>query len=243
MNDLRSVVYGLSLDGATIRYVGLTTGDLRQRWYRHVHSVRKGSPAAVHCWIRECGPQNVRVTVLDARDTLEELQEAEQRWIRTLREDGAALLNATDGGECFVRPGRPRTAESRQKQSESHKAQRAREVAEGLPHPALGYRWSEEQRDKLRGRSVSEASRQRMAESAKRRGANNKGRPMSEEQKAKLRAAQLGRKATDETRAKQSEAHYGRAKSPEHRAAIAASVRATLARRRGERERPEGGAA
>lgn len=234
------MVYGLSLDGVTFRYIGKTNGRLRRRWSSHVWAAKQDTRTAVRCWIMKHGPENIVLSVLEQCSTPDELSEAEQRWIRALREQGVELLNHTDGGEGA--PGWSPTAEQRaamsaagrgRTHSEDTKArmrahaviQRAMERAAGKPPPSLGVPKSPEHVEKMRNRVVGVDSRQRMSEAAKLRGANNKGIPMSEAQKAKLRVAHLGTKASSETRAKMSAAHRGRPKSPEHRARIAEAVR------------------
>lgn len=98
-----------------------------------------------------------------------------------------------------------------------------------------GIKMTAEQVDAMRLRPVSDETRARMSVAAKGRPSPNKGKPMSEEQKAKQREAMRGRTASAETRAKMSAAAKGRAKSPEHAAKIGAAVRAAAERRRAAR--------
>lgn len=239
MNNARCVVYGLSLDGVTHRYIGIASGQLRTRWYGHVHASKKTTKrTAVQCWIASHGADAVVVTVLEQCSSIEELHAAEKRWIRQLRQAGVALLNHTDGGEGT--PGWVPTAEQRAAMSArvsgagnprygapcpEEVKQKISAALTGRPGSCLGVPKTEEHKAKLRGRKVSEETRLKMSEAAKRRGANNKGVPMSEAQKEKLRAAAVGRTASPEARAKMSESRRGKPKSPEHRAAIAAAVK------------------
>ncbi|GAA4992586.1 NUMOD3 domain-containing DNA-binding protein [Pseudonocardia tropica] len=242
----RNVVYGLSLDGVNFRYVGMTTGSLQQRWWAHSYRARTAPRTAVQCWIAKHGPEQVMVTVLERCGSIEELHEAEVRWIETLRGQGADLLNLTEGGEGVLglrhspevralmsqqRTGRTSSEETRRKISLSAKAQRAAELAAGQPSPSAGRPKSEEHKAKLRARVVSKETRQRMSEAARGRPSPFAGKQHTEESKEKLRAAALGRKATPEARAKMSEARRGKPKSAEHRARIAESVRRARALR------------
>jgi hypothetical protein len=246
MEDVRCVVYGLSLDGENYRYIGMTTGTLRQRWAGHVSAAKRSTRrTAVRCWITAHGADAIKVTVLERCSSTEELLAAEVRWISQFRAAGVPLLNHTDGGEGTV--GWTPTVEQREamrarfsgagnpnygKQRPESVKQAIREKLAGRPGGALGIPKTEEHKAKLRGRVISEETRRKMSESAKRRGPNNKGRPMSDDQKEALRVAALGRKHTPESRAKISEAQRGRPKSPEHRAAIAEAVRRARAGRK-----------
>lgn len=104
-----NVVYGLSLDGKTFRYVGLTRFGAEQRLSKHRYNARKGLSFPVYNWMRKHGPENVQVTVLEVCDE-STLSAAECRWIEDLKNQGYNLLNVTSGGELgYSRPGRPLT--------------------------------------------------------------------------------------------------------------------------------------
>jgi hypothetical protein len=77
------------------------------------------------------------------------------------------------------------------------------------------------------GKEVSEETRRRISEAKKgKQIAHNKGKPMSEEQKQKLREAMLGRKVDPEVLARRIKSQTGKKRTPEQRAKIAAALRA-----------------
>lgn len=83
------------------------------------------------------------------------------------------------------------------------------------------------------GKKHTEESILKMKASLKGRPAHNKGKPMSEEQKAKLRAARLGKLASEETKHKMSESQkkanhtywLGKTHSEEHRLKVSMAQR------------------
>jgi hypothetical protein len=77
------------------------------------------------------------------------------------------------------------------------------------------------------GKEVSEETRRRISEAKKgKQIAHNKGKPMSEEQKQKLREAMLGRKVDPEVLARRVKSQTGKKRTPEQRAKIAAALKA-----------------
>src|SRR3990167_4391848 len=103
-----SVIYGL-IDGGTLelRYVGKTTHPIENRL--RGHKAGKGPNKHLNRWLAST-PVNVIVLERDPAD----LDEAEVRWIREMRERGARLLNILAGGQGWTR-GRKFTPEHRAK--------------------------------------------------------------------------------------------------------------------------------
>lgn len=99
-----SVIYGLSLDGVTHRYVGYTTRGTRWRLQRHLEDSRRlrGGNRALYRWVRRHGEDEVQATVLEAVTDVEQLAEREVWWIAELRlyaGDRHGGLNLTRGGD------------------------------------------------------------------------------------------------------------------------------------------------
>jgi len=115
------VIYGL-IDGDTmeLRYIGLTIDRVRRLAY---HKKANGKNTHLNCWLRKTH-WNMIVLERDPPD----LNEAEMCWIHDMREQGARLINHTDGGGGMLNPssetrakmsawqrGKPRSAETRTK--------------------------------------------------------------------------------------------------------------------------------
>jgi hypothetical protein len=95
-------------DTLEIRYVGKTGVGVSERFREHRKNARRGAQNPVYRWWRKCESEPVAIS-LGAGDSVEEIQ-----WIADLRQQGARLLNCTDGGDgCRVTP------ETKAKQSDS----------------------------------------------------------------------------------------------------------------------------
>jgi hypothetical protein len=147
------VIYALSTDGSTYRYVGFTGKKIRQRLSMHRWEAKHGNSAPLYDWFREEGPDNVTATVLEKMPTdtpRELLGEREARWIAVLREEGYALINQAAGGLGV--PGvRPTVAQlearaergRRQDLSHLHNAEmQARATAARTGQKRGSYNWS-----------------------------------------------------------------------------------------------------
>ena len=76
------------------------------------------------------------------------------------------------------------------------------------------------------GANVSEETRRRISKAKKgKQVAHNKGVPMSEEQKQKLRKAMLGRKVDPEVLARRIKSQTGKKRTPEQRAKISEALK------------------
>lgn len=89
------IIYGLHSGDGVIRYVGQTKQGVAGRLRDHLKSVAKSSQLKAHQWIRECGPEAIRIEVLEETD---ELDQAEKNWIHWAREICSENLNVSPGG-------------------------------------------------------------------------------------------------------------------------------------------------
>lgn len=86
-------IYGLiNSNTLELRYIGLTKRTLSARFAQHGKG--KGLNVYMYRWLR-----SVPVTIIMLEREPLDINEAEIRWIREMREKGARLLNMTDGGE------------------------------------------------------------------------------------------------------------------------------------------------
>lgn len=100
MNSRSYRVYGLSVDGVSVRYVGLTTQRLEKRLSNHRVQARKGTRTPLYDWMRKQGVQNVRISLIIECECSEDMCEVERGCIAYAREQGGCL-NVTEGGEGF----------------------------------------------------------------------------------------------------------------------------------------------
>lgn len=93
-------IYGLSEIGSDeIRYVGRTAKTPKHRLQRHIWQARTETKVRhryLSRWIRSVAYEVV-IIILETDPV--DPREAERRWIKTLREQGARLVNMTAGGE------------------------------------------------------------------------------------------------------------------------------------------------
>ncbi|MFD9223805.1 NUMOD3 domain-containing DNA-binding protein [Streptomyces sp. NPDC060064] len=179
------VIYALSIDGETHRYVGMTQIGAQARLRIHLKTGRAPTLPSAR-WIKKHRllGHEIKSVVLEVC-TPETIGDREAAWIVLLRGQGFDLLNVTVGGRGGL-PGHVHSAEARAKMSARMKGRtldaewRAKLSAANAGRP---------------GRPVTEATRQKL------RAAHAHRAPMSEEQKARQSAAMTGRKLTAEHRA------------------------------------------
>lgn len=154
-------VYGL-VDSCTmeLRYVGKTVRPLKVRLRAHLQC--RSPNSHLNNWLR-----SARVSAVVLERAPEDLAEAEIRWIRKMREQGARLLNMTDGGNG----GRTRGSTGRKLTAE-HRAK----IGAGL----MGREVTEAHRAKMRGYRATDETRAKIS-------ASLMGRPVTEETRAKHR--------------------------------------------------------
>jgi hypothetical protein len=85
---------------AELRYVGMTTASVTVRERQHFKTAAAGRKTPFYDWLRREGRANALAMPLEVLFTdLDELAEAEIRWIKKLRRGGHRLLNLSDGGK------------------------------------------------------------------------------------------------------------------------------------------------
>ena len=151
-------VYGLiRKSDPTIRYIGMTTKSMDERFAAHIRAVRNDKrKRPVYDWWRKY--EDIDYVILHSGLTTEEAFEMEKLEIS----QRSNLLNATSGGDGVVNP----SAEVRAKQSLSRK----------------GKKWSEETKAKakINRKPLSDETKQKMSLA-------KKGKPLSEAAKEKAR--------------------------------------------------------
>lgn len=195
-------------------YIGQTSRLLDSRWNDHLKRLRSGTHENEYLqnsWNKN--PTSFSIEILqDNIYTVQELNEAEARWIASyqsnLREYG---YNLTSGGDR-----KEFTEEVINKISESVKKSYASGKNKRVYSP-LSQETKNKIKQSLTGRKLSEDTKEKMRESAKERP------PMSEEVREKLRESSTGRKHTPETRKKMSEKRRGRDFSAEWSAKLSES--------------------
>lgn len=99
MTDKKCTVYGLRESGSeAIRYIGQTTYPLDHRLKRHWQEANKGNKTARSNWMRSVRDRGGEIEAVPLEQHAE-WNAAEIDWIAKYREDGASLLNHTDGGQ------------------------------------------------------------------------------------------------------------------------------------------------
>lgn len=91
-------VYGVrTLDSSEYRYVGQTTLSSTKRMSQHLKAAKAGRKTPFYDWLRKTPDAHI-VPLELVWTSLDDLGEAEKRWIADLRAQGHRLLNLTDGG-------------------------------------------------------------------------------------------------------------------------------------------------
>jgi len=164
-------------------YIGQTIWSLKKRIHSHL---RRDGCRIIHNALHKYEIDNFDISIIDTAETIEELNELEERYIKeydSLSPNGYNLM--TGGGNS-----RP-SEETKKKISEANK----------------GRHYSKETKLKMsktaKGRITTKEARKKLSEA-------NKGKSLSEEHKRKLSIAGMGRIQTAETKKKISEAHKGR---------------------------------
>ena len=168
-----TIIYGL-IDNETLelRYVGQTTKALSRRLSQHKRERRRRNIHLAN-WLL-ARPVNITPLEYDPED----INEAERRWIREKRKQGARLLNLTDGGQCGVPSAETRAAISTAMMGHTTSAETRAKISMALMgnQHNLGHKHTTKTRTKM---SVS-----RM------------GHPVSAETRAKISVAGMGHQKT-----------------------------------------------
>jgi hypothetical protein len=84
-----------------VKYIGVTSTELRQRLHSHMWSKRDGSPRGV--WLSELFALGFRPTIFKIEDVmLGKASDRERYWIAEYRKLGAALVNSENGLPGFL---------------------------------------------------------------------------------------------------------------------------------------------
>lgn len=207
------------------QYVGRTVRKIERRFKDHVRYALKHPEATfkLACALRKYGAENFVVSELE-RCSFETLPERESFWIARLN-TFCAGLNSTPGGERGYM-----SEAARVKLSERMRGLR------GVDHPAYGYQHDEDTKsmiaDSLRGRTLSDETRQKMAEAHRGEQNSQFGRPHTEEHRSKIKrgveeAYEHGvkQRPSFEHAQHMGRMNKGRKLTEEHKAKIAAGLR------------------
>ena len=187
-------LYGLysSRHPEAIRYIG-KAHDMAIRMKGHWQDVRDGITTHKCNWMRKAESQGETVewSFLGSADSNKQANELERSLIKSYRQSGHSLTNATDGGDGQSKGWIPST-EWRRKRSEAQK----RSGVHPVVLDALKRQWALQT-----GRPMSEETKRRISEAKK---GQRKGIPKSPETRAKMSAASRGKPKPAEWRANMS---------------------------------------
>lgn len=209
----KTIIYGLysSRKPDELRYVGQTTQTLQTRFKQH-KSYAKTKKTAVHKWFNREVCDGFEILIVVIRDDAI-FNVTEREVIALHKENGARLLNLTDGGEgtlgwhghagkpkpymaevnrkrCLGKPGHPMSPENKAKLIAAVKARDTTYLSERnrTNHPWKGRKHTEETKRKQSlsgmGRVVSEEARKKISIA-------NTGKKRTPEQIEKLRAGHM----------------------------------------------------
>ncbi len=82
----------------SIRYVGMTSISIENRFRRHIKGAKEGSHLYISRWLRKI-KFKAHPILLETVPSNKSWQKAEQKWIAYYRAKGARLTNLTDGGD------------------------------------------------------------------------------------------------------------------------------------------------
>jgi group I intron endonuclease len=212
-------IYYLTDDSEIPRYVGKTKGDIRKRLTTHLSTSRM-LKTYKDKWINKVGRNKVKIILIEVC-LYEHSNEREIFWISKFLEFGYKLTNATGGGDGGV--GKKHSEETKKKISETKKTNMTDEYREKLSKCHMGIKMKENSLNILKKRMIgnkywkdkhTEATKDKMSKSKKGKVSYipndetkskisnslkgnipvNKGKPMSDEQKIKLKEAWVKRK-------------------------------------------------
>lgn len=211
-------------------YCGKTVNPAHQRLANHKYEATHGN-RKVHQRVRDCG-DHIRIQVMETVLPDQNWIEREKHWIWLLRGTFSDNCNTADGGAGT--PGRILSASTKAKLSARFKGKPMHSAAtkEHLRQLGIGRKYSQDTIEKRRratkGRkrtpeqcaAISARQKARFSGPDGERlreqiGQRRRGVTVSEETRAKMRAAKRGRKLTLEQRAAISERSKGRIMSPE----------------------------
>ena len=215
-------IYALSdpADGE-IRYVGFTSKTVKHRLIEHISEAKEGKASHRLNWIRSVLSDG-RKPVAQILETVDEdsWAEKERHWIKTLREQGKKLVNATDGGEGTLNLAedvRRRISEkvsagligNQRRKGKQHTAEDKEKISAGVRASDL-HKAASERKKGIKTGPISEQTKIKMSEAKK----GKKRKPFDDQWLENMAKAQIGRKHSEETKTKMSAWQEGR-KLPE----------------------------
>lgn len=145
------LIYGVREMGASeYRYVGMTTKSVTRRKSEHFKVADAGRKTPFADWLRTLPDREAayfQCLELVASEDLDDLGDAEVRWIEKLRDDGNRLLNLNDGR--LGNHGYTWTEEQRAAASLRHKGRKRPDIKSGPDHPSWGTKRSDETRARM----------------------------------------------------------------------------------------------
>ncbi|MEJ1088489.1 NUMOD3 domain-containing DNA-binding protein [Microbacterium sp. Mu-80] len=220
VSPIVGVVYAARLyESGEYRYVGMTSNTVEFRRRQHLKAARRGKKTPFYDWLRKMASEEdvyFQPVELIINASLEDLGQAEQRWIAKLRRKGHRLLNLTDGG--LGPRGYVWTDEQRRAAGDRSRGRKRPDIVAGPDHPT----WGRKHTDELKahwsltrkgmnsgvdnpnfgkfgaehpsyGHRMSEEARQRLSEMRLGENNPNYGKSASAETRAKMSAVRKGR--------------------------------------------------
>ena len=209
------IIYKITnlLDGKI--YVGQTKQSIEKRFQDHFYTKYHIGRA-----IREYGAENFKIELLEECETLEELNEKEKFWIKTLNCKSPNGYNLTDGGDGHY----TLNEEARKKIAKANKKRVfTPEMRKKLSDSQKGKKLSAEHRAKI---SAANKGKKRSAETKAKMSEASKKRKMTEETREKISQSKKGKKLSPETCKKMSESKIGHTITEDTRAKMSASRKA-----------------
>jgi hypothetical protein len=97
-------IYALADNFLRVRYVGLTSKSIKHRFKQHMRDFRNNTHKAN--WVKKYGNSIMAFVIEDGIKTAEEAKEREIYYIKTLKDIGCNLINATEGGDYSPNKGK-----------------------------------------------------------------------------------------------------------------------------------------
>lgn len=182
-------IYGLYDKDRKLRYVGKTLRTIEQRLAAHLCEAGRREHNHRLDWVRSCLKQNYIPMIKLIEETEGNGNLEEMFYILFYRQQGADLVNGTEGGDGRV--GCKHTEETKQKMSEAHRGKLFTvDTKRKMSKSHCGKQHTDEAKQKMRvwhrGKSLSMETKQKMRKSISGEKNHNFGKPMSKEQKQKI---------------------------------------------------------